>query len=115
MFADAASIEENHVGIGDVGGERISLPAQTPHYQLAIEHIHLAADGFNVKLLGHYFLSPLRYRVAAKQPSDIWTILPKATANREADTTLPARPPERGAFCWPLCQPPRQSAGAHGH
>ena len=31
----------------------IALAAQAAHHELAVEHVHLAADGLDVKLLGH--------------------------------------------------------------
>src|SRR5436309_15745366 len=53
MLADATGVEEDKVGIADILGERVALPAQRPDDELAVEHVHLATDGFDVKLLRH--------------------------------------------------------------
>src|SRR5262245_9315891 len=51
VLADAAGIEENDVGALDRLGQLVAVAAQTSHHELAIEHIHLAADGFEVEFL----------------------------------------------------------------
>ena len=53
MFADAARVEQNDVGVDRLVDQFVALPAQTADDELAIEHVHLAADGFDVEFLGH--------------------------------------------------------------
>jgi hypothetical protein len=53
MLSDTARIEQNGVGIRRPSDDLIALFAQTGHDQLAIEHVHLAADGFDVQTFGH--------------------------------------------------------------
>ena len=36
-----------------VVGQLVALPAQAADDELAVEHVHLAADGFDVEFLGH--------------------------------------------------------------
>lgn len=53
MLAHAARIEQNHVGVGCLVREHISLPAQRANDELAIEHVHLATDGIDEEFFGH--------------------------------------------------------------
>ncbi len=53
MLTDAAGVEQNDIGLGGLMDQLIALPAQTSHDQLAVEHVHLAADGFDVEFFGH--------------------------------------------------------------
>ena len=43
------------IDVGLLGGvdQFVTLPAQTADDELAVEHVHLAADGFDVEFLGH--------------------------------------------------------------
>ena len=52
MFADAAGVEQDRVGVVRAGGELVASVAQAGDDELAIEHVHLAADGFDVELHG---------------------------------------------------------------
>ena len=49
VLADAARVEQDRVGFGRRGDEFVALLAQTGHDQLAVEHVHLAADGFDIQ------------------------------------------------------------------
>ena len=53
MLADAARVKEDDIGLGGLVDQLITLPAQAAHDELAIQHVHLAADGFDVEFLGH--------------------------------------------------------------
>src|SRR5262249_36319996 len=53
MLPDAAGVEEDHIRLLGIRGEFEPRAAQTPDDQLAIEHVHLAADGFDVEFFGH--------------------------------------------------------------
>src|SRR5437660_1369307 len=61
MLPYAACIEENDIRIGRLVRQLISLPAQAADDELAVQHVHLVADGFDVELLGgHLIQSPRR-------------------------------------------------------
>jgi hypothetical protein len=49
VFTDAAGIEDDCVGLFGVVGELVAVAAQGGDYQFAVQHIHLAADGFDVE------------------------------------------------------------------
>ncbi len=53
MLPHAAGIEQNGVGFGGRIDQFVTLLAERRHDQLAIEHVHLAADGFDEQTLGH--------------------------------------------------------------
>ena len=53
MLPHAAGVEQDRVGLGGRVDQFVALLAQRRHHQLAIEHVHLAADGFDVQTLGH--------------------------------------------------------------
>ena len=58
VFTDAARVEQNRVGSLDVVGKFELLLAQSRDNQLAVQHVHLAANGLDVELfvvrrLGH--------------------------------------------------------------
>ncbi len=53
MLADAAGVEEDRVGAAGAVDQLVARLAQTGHHQLAVEHVHLAADGFDVQTFGH--------------------------------------------------------------
>ena len=58
VLADAAGVEKNGVGGVGVGRQLITVLAQSPHDELGVEHVHLAADGFDEQLsLFHVFRS----------------------------------------------------------
>src|SRR5262245_1261979 len=52
VLTDAAGVEEDGVGLLGRIDELVTLLAQRGHDELAIEHVHLTADGFNVEGLG---------------------------------------------------------------
>ena len=56
LLADAAGVEQDHVGLVEVGGQLVALPAQAGHDHLAVEHVHLAADGFDKQPASHDIL-----------------------------------------------------------
>ena len=56
VLADAASVEQDDVGGGGLVGQFIALSAQTADHQLAVEYVHLAANGFDVEFFGHFIL-----------------------------------------------------------
>ena len=53
MLADAAGVEQNRVGLGWRIDQFVTVFAERRDNELAIEHVHLAADGFDVETLGH--------------------------------------------------------------
>ena len=53
MLPDAARVEQDRVGLGGRRRQLVAVLAQAGHDQLAVEHVHLAADGFDVEL-GHW-------------------------------------------------------------
>src|SRR5262249_21937110 len=55
VLADAAGVEEDHVGLGGLVRQLIPLAAQRADDQLAVEHVHLAADRLDVQFLRHVF------------------------------------------------------------
>ena len=50
VLADAARVEQDRVGLMDVASQLVAIPAQRGHDQLAIEHVHLAADRLDIEL-----------------------------------------------------------------
>lgn len=59
MFADTASVEQNGLRFFDVLGQFISPFTQVSYHELAVQHIHLTADGFDVELMivvGHHLI-----------------------------------------------------------
>ena len=67
VLADGAGVEEEDVGVGGGVGEVVALPAERADDELAVEHVHLAADGFDVDLLRawsgyRYETGPARWR-----------------------------------------------------
>ena len=53
MLPHAAGVVEDRVGIGLCRRQLPALPAERRHHELAVEHVHLAADGFDPEPLGH--------------------------------------------------------------
>ncbi len=53
VLADRAGVEQDHVGVGGGVGQDVALPLERADDQLAVEHVHLAADGLDVDLLRH--------------------------------------------------------------
>jgi len=49
VLANAAGIEDDGIGIFGVVGELVAVAAQRGDYQFAVQHVHLAADGFDIK------------------------------------------------------------------
>lgn len=47
MFTDAAGVEEDGVGFFGVFGEFVALLTQGGDDELAVQDVHLAADGFD--------------------------------------------------------------------
>ena len=52
IFLIVAGGAQDHVGVIDGVRHFVAVAAQTSHDQLAVEHVHLAADGFEIQL-GH--------------------------------------------------------------
>src|SRR4051812_43678783 len=50
VLADAAGVEQDRVGVVRAGGELVTVFAQASDDELAVEFVHLAADGFDVEL-----------------------------------------------------------------
>ena len=48
MLAHAASVEQDDVGVGRLISQFVPLPPEGADDELAIQHIHLAADSFDV-------------------------------------------------------------------
>src|SRR5262245_63467759 len=53
MLADAARIEQDDVGLALLVRDLVAEPAQRADDELAVEHVHLAADGFDEELFRH--------------------------------------------------------------
>ena len=53
MLPHATGVKQNGVGLLRAIDQFVTLLAQTGHDQLAVEHVHLAADSFDIELLGH--------------------------------------------------------------
>ena len=51
VLADRAGVVEDRVGLVDVVGQLVPLVAELADDQLAVEQVHLAADGLDVELL----------------------------------------------------------------
>ena len=49
LFANAAGVEQNRIGIRNAAGELISLTAQVSHNHFTVEHIHLATNSIDVQ------------------------------------------------------------------
>src|SRR5262245_62081194 len=52
MGPDGAGVEQDDVGRSGVVDELVALSAQTTDDELAIEHVHLTADGFDEEGFG---------------------------------------------------------------
>ena len=60
VFANRTGVEEEHVGVGGRVGEVVALLAERADDELAVEHVHLAADGFDVDSLRHGRVTVMR-------------------------------------------------------
>lgn len=52
VFADGAGVVKDDIGQIAVIGRLIAVSAKLPQNQLTVEHVHLAAEGFEVESLG---------------------------------------------------------------
>ena len=52
VLADGAGVEQDDVGGGRLVDEFVALAAEAADDELAVEHVHLAADGFDEEGLG---------------------------------------------------------------
>ena len=63
LFADGAGVEEDDVGRVELAGQLVTALAQVGDDHLAVQHVHLAADGFEIEPFGHaafrFFLSSI--------------------------------------------------------
>ncbi len=53
MLANAARVKQDQIRVARFVGDRIAQSAQRADDQFAVQHVHLAADGLDVELLGH--------------------------------------------------------------
>jgi hypothetical protein len=53
VLADAACVEQNGVGRLGLVDQLVALISQAGDYELAIEHVHLTTDGFDVDVFRH--------------------------------------------------------------
>src|SRR5690606_35301040 len=53
MLPHAAGVVDHDVGGVAIPGRLIPLPDELAEDQLGVEHVHLAAEGFEVELSGH--------------------------------------------------------------
>ena len=51
LFAHGASVQQDRISAIDIFGKLIALTAKVGNDHLAVEHIHLAADGFDVQFV----------------------------------------------------------------
>ena len=52
VLTDAARVEQDRVRLADIRRELVTVFAQAGHHELAVELIHLAADGFDIQFHG---------------------------------------------------------------
>ena len=52
LFADRAGVEQDRIGIADVIGKLVSLAAEAGNHHFTVQHVHLAADRFDVQFVG---------------------------------------------------------------
>ena len=57
---DAAGVEKDRVGVVPIRRKFITVLAQPPHDELGVEHVHLAADGFDEELLLFHNSRPVK-------------------------------------------------------
>ena len=53
VLADAARIQQDRIRLAGAIDQLIARPQQLGGDQLAVEHVHLAADGLDVETAGH--------------------------------------------------------------
>jgi hypothetical protein len=53
VFADGAGVVEDDVGVVAILDGFVALDAELAEDELAVEHVHLAAEGFEIELAGH--------------------------------------------------------------
>ena len=53
VLADAARVEEDGVGLARIVDQFVARLQQPGGHQLAVQHVHLAADRFDVEAFGH--------------------------------------------------------------
>ena len=63
VLADAAGVEEDHVGVGGFVRQLVALAAQGADHQFAVEHVHLAADRFDIEFFLHGCATVLSFLV----------------------------------------------------
>jgi hypothetical protein len=51
QFPHGTGVEEQHIGLGRFIRQAVALLLEGRHDQLAVQHVHLAADGFDVHFL----------------------------------------------------------------
>ncbi len=62
VLADAAGVKQQHVRFPPPISQLVTASPQTGHHQLAVQHVHLAADGFEVKFFCHAGHRPAGHR-----------------------------------------------------
>ena len=72
MLPHSAPIEQIQIRVRRLVRQRISLPPQRPDDELAIEHVHLATDGFDEEFFGHGVIIG-EIRVFARVPEECRT------------------------------------------
>ena len=58
LFAYRAGVEQDCVGVADIVGQFVSLPTEIGNDHFAVQHIHLAANGFDVQFVGSRWVCP---------------------------------------------------------
>jgi hypothetical protein len=53
MLPDTAGIKQDRIGLPDIRGDLVSPAPQAGNDHLAVQHIHLAANRLDVKMLDH--------------------------------------------------------------
>ena len=53
MLAHAAGVEKDHIRLTRLVHQRIAMLAQGADHQLAVQHIHLAANGLDIQFAAH--------------------------------------------------------------
>ena len=53
VLPHAAGVVEDGIGLAAAGGQLPALAAERGHHELAVEHVHLAADGFDPEPFRH--------------------------------------------------------------
>jgi hypothetical protein len=89
VLAHRAGVVDDDVGLLAIGDGFVALRAELAEDELAVEHVHLAAEGFEVQLAFHVVEAPRRRRANLSRS--------RGRSHRGRRRTRPKYP--REAFC----------------